>query len=155
MIDLSRVPAFIDCRPIAREEDGWYSWNVGDDTRFNGAVLGDIQVRVEGDRVRTRMQTELRHANLADNVHGGVTLALIDVSLFSAMNLLGTQDTGRAVTLELSNQFVGGGIVGKPLDAVTHVVRETGRLMFLRGDVVQPLDDGEHMVGAFSGIIRK
>ncbi|MEP2235012.1 MAG: PaaI family thioesterase [Alteripontixanthobacter sp.] len=154
MIDLERVPAFIDCRPI-EGEDGWYSWNVGDETRFNGAVLGHVQVRVEGDRVRTRMQTERRHSNLQDNIHGGVTLSLIDISLFSAMNLLGSQDGGRAVTLELSNQFVGGGIVGKPLDALTQVVRETGRLMFLRGDVVQAVEGGEHTVAAFSGIIRK
>ena len=40
------------------------------------------------------------------------------------------------------------------LDAVVEVLRETGRLMFLRGQVVQGEDD-DHIVAAFSGLIRK
>ena len=38
-----------------------------------------------------------------------------------------------------------------PLDAVTQIMRETGSLVFVRGDVVQ----GESSVAAFSGIVRK
>jgi acyl-coenzyme A thioesterase PaaI-like protein len=56
-----------------------------------------------------------------------------------------------AVTLELSTQFVGAGKVDRPLDAVVELVRETGRMMFLRGMVVQEDDT----VASFSGIVRK
>jgi hypothetical protein len=55
------------------------------------------------------------------------------------------------VTLELSTQFVGGGNPQRPMDAVTEIVRETGKLVFIRGMVVQE----EDTVASFSGIVRK
>ena len=55
------------------------------------------------------------------------------------------------MTLELSTQFIGAGRPDEPLDAVVEVLRETGRMLFLRGDVVQ--DD--RLVAAFSGLVRK
>ena len=158
MFDPAEAPRFVDCRPVPAQQagdDGWYTWNVGDDTRFNGATLGDLWVRQEGERVRLRMQTEQRHTNLQDMVHGAITLALIDVSLFAGMHILGEGESGFAVTLELSTQFVGPGKSGEPLDAVVEIVRETGRLMFLRGDVEQAGPGGTHRVAAFSGIVRK
>jgi hypothetical protein len=39
---------------------------------------------------------------------------------------------------------------------VTEIVRETGRMIFLRGQCVQVRDDGsEFIVASYSGIIRK
>ena len=58
------------------------------------------------------------------------------------------------MTLDLSTQFVGGGRLDEPLDAVVEQVRETGRLIFLRGLVVQGPGD-EHIVLSFAGTIRK
>lgn len=55
------------------------------------------------------------------------------------------------MTLDLNSHFVGAGKVGQPLDAEVEIIRETGRLMFLRGLVVQA---GE-TVCAFTGTIRK
>jgi len=51
----------------------------------------------------------------------------------------------------VSTQFVGGGDPARPLDAVTEVVRETGKLVFVRGMVEQEGD----VVASFSGIVRK
>jgi hypothetical protein len=42
----------------------------------------------------------------------------------------------------------------EPLDALVEVMRETKRLVFLRGTVVQGAGD-EHLVSTFSGIVRK
>ena len=50
--------------------------------------------------------------------------------------------------------LVGAGRVGEPLDAVVELVRETGRLIFLRGLVVQGEGDS-HIVLSFAGTIRK
>ncbi|MBU0823634.1 MAG: PaaI family thioesterase, partial [Alphaproteobacteria bacterium] len=63
-------------------------------------------------------------------------------------------NAGHSVTLDLSTQFVGAGRVGEPLDAVVELVRETGRLIFLRGLVVQGEGDS-HIVLSFAGTIRK
>ena len=81
----------------------------------------------------------------------GGALSLIDIALFATVQVLGTGEAGPSVTLELSTQFVGAGNPDQPLDAVTEIVRETGRMVFLRGQVVQ----GDSVVAGFSGIVRK
>ena len=142
-------------RPLSREEaggeDGWYSWTLKDETRYNTFVLGRLQVRREGDQCRLRMFPERRHTNLADMVHGAVTLGLTDIALFATMHMIGHGDAGPSVTVELSSQFVGPGDPTKPLDAVTEITQETGRMMFARGQCVQ----GDAIVTNYSGIVRK
>lgn len=132
-------------------EEGWYSWNLLDRTRYNTAVLGDMHVRREGANCRLRMFPQRHHTNLGDNIHGAATLGLIDIALFATMHSVGTGDAGPSVTVELSTQFVGAGDPGRPLDAVTEIVRETGRMLFLRGQCVQDAD----VVASYSGIVRK
>lgn len=132
-------------------EGGWYSWNLVDRTRYNTAVLGEMRVRREGDQCRLRMFPERRHTNLGDNIHGAVTLGLIDIALFATMHVCGSGDAGPSVTVELSSQFVDAGDPNDPLDAVSEIVRETGRMLFLRGQVVQ----GSRVVASYSGIVRK
>jgi Uncharacterized protein, possibly involved in aromatic compounds catabolism len=140
-------------------DDGWVSWNLRDPTRFN-AYLEPLSVRAEPPtsdgrpRARVRMLPERRHSNLGDNVHGAVSLGLVDVALFAASHQFGSLDAGHSVTLDLSTQFVGAGRIGEPLDALVELVRETGRLIFLRGLVVQGAND-DHIVLSFAGTIRK
>ncbi|WP_298333713.1 PaaI family thioesterase [uncultured Erythrobacter sp.] len=147
---------------VAREEyfedgpcpdnPGWRQWNIKDDTIFNGVVMGHLITRVDDDgKSRLRMFPDRKHQNLQGIIHGAVTLALIDISMFTTMHMIGSGDAGPSVTLELSTQFVGGGDPGKPLDAVNEIVRETGKLMFIRGQVVQADD----VVASHSGIVRK
>ena len=135
----------------AEGEDGWFSWNLKDRTRYNTAVLGEMQVRREGDQCRLRMFPERHHTNLGDNIHGATTLGLIDIALFATMHVVGSGNAGPSVTVELSTQFVGAGDPSKPLDAVTEIVRETGRMLFLRGKAVQ----GDDVLASYSGIVRK
>jgi len=134
---------------------GWNQWNLKDETLFNHQVMGRLLTRREsspaGDRCRLRMFPERKHQNLQGIIHGAVTLALIDISLFATMHVIGSGNAGPSVTLELSTQFVGAGNPRKPLDAVTEIIRETGKLAFVRGIVEQ--DD--ERIAAFSGIVRK
>ncbi|MGB3710707.1 MAG: PaaI family thioesterase [Erythrobacter sp.] len=144
-----------DYRAISPEEadgeSGWYSWNLVDRTRYNTAVLGEMRVRGEGSACRLRMFPERRHTNLGDNIHGAATLGLIDIALFATMHVVGSGNAGPSVTVELSTLFVGAGDPDKPLDAVTEIVRETGRMLFLRGKCVQDDD----VIASYSGIVRK
>ena len=132
-------------------EPGWFSWNLKDRTRYNTAVLGDMQVRRDSDFCRLRMFPERHHTNLTDNIHGATTLGLIDIALFATMHVVGTGNAGPSVTVELSSQFVGAGDPAKPLDAVSEIVRETGRMVFVRGQCVQ----GDDVIASYSGIVRK
>lgn len=143
-----------DYHPLSVEEageEGWYSWNLVDRTRYNTAVLGELQVRREGETCRLRMFPQRHHTNLGDNIHGATTLGLIDIALFATMHVIGSGNAGPSVTVELSTQFVGAGDPERPLDAVTEIIRETGRMLFLRGQCVQ----GADVVASYSGIVRK
>ena len=137
------------------DNPGWHTWNLADNTRFTAQTMGHMLVRKDSATLcRVRMFPERRHTNLLDMVHGAITLALIDVALFASMRMLTGGDAGGSVTLELSSQFIGAGKPGVPLDAVVEVMRETKRLVFLRGTVVQGEAD-EHLVASFTGIVRK
>ncbi|RDC60071.1 hypothetical protein HME9302_01270 [Alteripontixanthobacter maritimus] len=133
------------------ENPGWNHWNLKDETLFNRAVLGRLIARREGDFARLRMFPVRKHENLQGSIHGAVTQSLIDIALFSTMRLLDSGDAGPSVTLEISTQFIGAGDPSRPLDAVSEVMRETGKLVFIRGTVEQDND----RVAAFSGIVRK
>jgi uncharacterized protein (TIGR00369 family) len=132
------------------DHPGWMRWGFTDPSRYN-SFLGPMMVRVEGGIARVRMTAERRHSNLRDSVHGGALLGFIDVALFAASRSFGLITAGSAVTLDLSTQFIGGGRIGEPLEAQVELLRETGRLLFLRGLVVQE----EDKVASFAATIRK
>ena len=133
------------------DHPGWMRWGTRDTTRFN-AFLGDMIVRVDDRVARVRMTPERRHSNMGDRVHGGALLGFIDVALFAASRSFGLIGAGVAVTLDLNTHFIGGGRLGEPLEARIELLKETGRMLFLRGLLVQ--GEGE-VVAEFSGTIRK
>ena len=129
---------------------GWWTWDIADDDRYN-ASIGKLLVRAEGPgRARCRMFPELRHSNLGDVVHGGAVMTFIDMAFFAGGRLAGA-DVAFAVTLDCQVQFIAPGELGRPLDAEVELLRETGRLAFLRGRVLQE----DTVVAAFSGTLRK
>ena len=145
---MTATPAFIQ----ADDPDfpGWQSWRLSDPTRFN-ALMGKMLVRFDEPLARVRMFPEHQHTNLQDRVHGGVTLAFIEIALFAGSRMFGLIEAGTAVTLDLSIQFIGAGKPHEALDAEVELLRETRRLLFLRGLVTQ----GTDKVAAFAGTIRK
>jgi len=132
------------------DHPGWWTWALADDTRFN-AVIGKLLVRADGPgRAVCRMFPEERHSNLGDMVHGGAILTFVDMALFAGGRLAGA-NVMRAVTLDLSTRFLSRGRIGVPLDAEVELLRETKRLAFMAGRVVQ---EGE-LVAHFTGALRK
>lgn len=143
-------PAFVSAPDP--ENPGWLTWTLSDARRYNTQVLGKLNVRSDGEgRARLRMFPELKHSNLSNHIHGGTTLGFIDVALFGAARMFGLIEAGTAVTLDLSVQFIGAGKIDRPLEAEVELLKETRRLLFLRGLIVQ----GETKIAAFSGTIRK
>lgn len=132
------------------DHPGWMHWRFRDDTRFN-SFLGDVIVRQEGALARVRMTPAHRHSNFGNNVHGGALLGFIDVALFAALRSFGLLSAGPAVTLDLNTHFIGAGRVGELLEAQVEILRETRRLIFVRGLLVQM----EMTIAEFSGTIRK
>ena len=132
-------------------EPGWKRWQFRDPTRFN-AFIEPLFVRVDGEIARVRMHPRRDHTNMRDAVHGGALLGFMDVALFAASRGFGVLGAGGAVTLDLSAQFIGAGKPDESLEARIELLRETGRMLFLRGLIVQ---DGQPTIASFTGTLRK
>lgn len=129
---------------------GWKRWELRDPTRFN-AFLGPILVKLQDGKALVRMVPGREHSNLRDSTHGGALLGFMDVALFAAARSFGTLDAGGAVTLDLSAQFIGTSTIGEPIVAEVELLRETGRMLFMRGLVKQDAS----VLASFSGTVRK
>jgi uncharacterized protein (TIGR00369 family) len=130
---------------------GWKRWQFRDPTRFN-AFIEPLHVRVEDGTARVRMMPRHEHSNMRNDVHGGALLGFMDVALFAGARGLGVLQAGGAVTLDLSAQFIGGGRIGEPLEARVELLRETTRMLFMRGLIVQ---EGMPVIASFTGTLRK
>ena len=130
---------------------GWNRWQFRDATRFN-AFIEPLHVRVEDGIARVRMLPRHEHSNMRDAVHGGALLGFMDVALFAASRGFGSLGAGGGLTIDLSAQFIGMGRIGTPLEARMELLRETGRMLFLRGLVVQ---DDQPVIASFTGTLRK
>lgn len=98
-----------------------------------------------------RLQIQPHHINSAGRIHGGIILGLVDVGMFTATYVLCGLEPAGPVTVDLQCQFIAPGDGKRPLDLVVEVLRETGRLVFLRGKLVQDDD----LVASFSSIGRR
>lgn len=134
------------------DNPGWYSWVGARPDGFSAVVLGKLLVRAESDRTaRVRLTPARHHANRGGTFHGAMALALIDVAIFATGALIRGEHVADGVTLDVSCQFIGAGSMSEPVDAVTEVLRETGRLVFMRGLIVQ----GDALVASYTGTVRK
>lgn len=132
---------------------GFHTWDLKAAGYYND-FLGPLYIRrLDSGIAQMRMVPGGQHSNLDDAVHGGTLLGFIDIAMFAGAHQHGVDIAGRSSTIELQTQFIGGGVIGEPLDCDVELLRETRRLVFLRGIVHQ--HGGTHMVASFSGIIRK
>jgi acyl-coenzyme A thioesterase PaaI-like protein len=134
------------------DHPGWIRYELSTPERYNRAVLGQLLIRAESEaQCRVRLIPRELHANSANRIHGGITLGLIDVALFAAAYALRGIPVSGSVTVDLQTQFIGAGDAVRPIDAVVEILRETRRMVFLRG-LVQQDDD---LVASFSATTRK
>jgi acyl-coenzyme A thioesterase PaaI-like protein len=132
------------------DADGFEGWIFGGDGYNVG--YGRMLARAEGKSIaRVRIATGPARANVLGSVHGGFLLAFLDQALFVGQGAIGGVTPGNAVTLNIATQFVSPGRIGAPLDCVVEMVRETGRLVFLRGT----LEQGDNLVMTYQATMRK
>jgi acyl-coenzyme A thioesterase PaaI-like protein len=122
------MPLTISDGPYA----GWMSWEQRKDGRFADAALGPFYFRESADNgeVTCIIETGLQHTNNADFLHGGFIMAYADMVYFAIAWRRLTK--GNAVTLTSNYEFTGAGVPRVPLQAVGQVIRETGKLIFVR-----------------------
>ena len=132
---------------------GWHRWLLVNDGRFLDAV-GQARFRAVSDTVgQVRVDTSRRHQNLGNALHGGFLSAFADHAMFVGLRALKRITMGDAVTLDLYLQYLDAGRAGEPVDAFVEVLRETGRLVFVRGTISQGPD--ARVIASFTGTLRK
>jgi uncharacterized protein (TIGR00369 family) len=132
------------------DHPGWWTWDVGGPPRYNSSIGKLLTRRGEDGRGWCRMFPAQEHSNLGNKVHGGALMTFVDMALYAGGAMAGA-NVAQAVTLNCSVDFLSPAELGVPLDAEVEKLQETGRLVFLRGRLVQE----ERLVAAFSAALRK
>ena len=131
------------------EHAGWHRWHRDPDGRF-AALLGDFYFRqTPGDTVECRMATDRRHSNGLGYLHGGFLMSFIDMAMFAF--IFRQLENYGAVTLSCATDFLTAGVVGVPIEASGEILKETGKMLFVRGLLTQ---NGAN-VASFTGTMRK
>ncbi len=133
------------------DNPGWMIWGPRGDARFNTLYFPVRVLEEAPGRARVRIVPQRLLTSITGKMHGGATAGFIDIALFAGARGCGISESGFAVTIDMSIQFLAPGEAGQNLDAVVELVRETGRMAFVRGIVEQ--DFGP--VATFMATIRK
>ena len=130
---------------------GWIAWSDPHPDTFLQAIGRGYMRALSPGRAEVALETRSSHRNRLDTLHGGFLAAFADHAYFGALWAMGHEDQIHGVTIDLSMQYLGAGRVGPLLLAQVDLLRETGRLLFLRMLMTQ---DGEP-VAASTATIRK
>ena len=130
---------------------GWIAWSDPHPDTFLQAIGRGYMRALSPGRSEVALETRSSHRNRLDTLHGGFLAAFADHAYFGALWAMGHEDQIHGVTIDLSMQYLGAGRVGPLLLAQVDLLRETGRLLFLRMLMTQ---DGEP-VAASTATIRK
>lgn len=130
---------------------GWSRWADPHPDTFLQAI-GAAYLRSDApNRARIALETRSSHRNRLDTLHGGFLAAFADHAFFGGLWIMGHTHQVNGVTIDLGMQYLGAGRVGPLLMADVELLRETGRLMFLRMVISQ--DDSP--VAAATATVRK
>lgn len=130
---------------------GWAAWSDPHPDTFLQAIGRGYMRGLGPDRAHVALETRPSHRNRLDTLHGGFLAAFADHAYFGGLWAMGHKKQVHGVTIDLSMQYLGSGKVGPDLLAEVDLLRETGRLMFLRMLITQ---DGQ-AVAASTATVRK
>lgn len=126
--------------PRTIEAGKWAGWTTWDDHDYRGYLrtIGPSFARRNSDGCATvAIETRAEHLNRIDTLHGGFLAAFADHAYFAALGVLDHVYCARGVTVDLTMQYYGVGDASAPLEAEVEVLRETGRMFFMRLEIRQ------------------
>jgi uncharacterized protein (TIGR00369 family) len=131
---------------------GWLAWADPTPGTFLDSAIGASYSRgIDAAKATVMLESRPSHANRLGALHGGFLAAFADHALFAGLVAMGRPEQAGAVTVDLTMQYCGSGKVGPHLRAEVELLRETGRLMFLRQAIFQDDD----LIAASSATVRK
>lgn len=111
---------------------GWTLWPNPEAEGFFDVLGAFFSFREGEGRARVAIETRRLHANRSAGLHGGLMAGFADHAYFIALQALGRSELIGGVTVDLTMQYFGAGTIGPDLEAAVELLRETGRLLFLR-----------------------
>ena len=94
------------------------------------------------------LRTEERHANAHGLIHGGLMMTMADLTM--AVTAKGDPDDAY-VTVSFNSEFVASGHAGDLVEARGELVRRTGSMAFVRGNI----HVGERTLFVCSGVMKR
>ncbi|MDE1173630.1 MAG: PaaI family thioesterase [Parvibaculaceae bacterium] len=132
--------------PVGRLE-GYQSWDGGTDPFEDHAGPFYFRKSPSGG-YEAAFEAAPHHCNAHGSLHGGMLMTFADYSLFMIAR---DQINGFGVTISFNSEFIGTAGAGDFIEAKGDVVRETGSMVFVRGQIVT----GARVLLNYSGIIKK
>ena len=131
---------------------GWLAWSDPVPGTFLESAIGTSYSRSDGaGKAVVMLESRPSHANRLGALHGGFLAGFADHALFAALGAMGRPEQAAAVTIDLGMQYCAAGRLGPHLRADVELLRETGRLLFLRLTISQE----DALVAAASATVRK
>ena len=133
------------------EKPGWYVRRPREPFRFMDFYGDTWAWALDEKRACIRLTPDDRHLNATDRIHGGFTLGLIDQCLFIGPSAVGVERVFGGSTIDTATQFLAPLKAHRPIDTIVELMRETYRMVFVRGTV-----DQDGMIAAtFRGTLKK
>lgn len=130
---------------------GWISWSEPDFQGFLQVVGPSFARRTRKNAADVAIATRVEHGNRLGALHGGFLAGFADHAYFAALTAMERDDLVAGITVDLTMQFFGTGTIGPDLEASVEVLRETGRLLFMRLIISQEGNE----IAASTATIRK
>ncbi len=134
--------------PILITEGEFAGWKTWPTDKFESNT-GPFYFRTDenGDAV-TAFRLEARHMNASGAVHGGCLMTFAD---FSCFGIADADIDGRAVTVNLSGDFLNPAFEGDLLEARGEVTKAGGRIVYVRGLI----SAGDKPVLSFTSVLMR
>ncbi len=102
-------------------------------------------------KAQARFITDSECQNVHYGLHGGYLAARAEQVLYLPMYTDRCVAFGRVVTIDFGIQYLQGGTLGEDIIADVELMKETGRMGFVRGTLSQ----GDQKLCSFNGMLRK
>ena len=109
------------------DSDGWHIWDMSEAGTWP-ATWAPVRYRHEGDHIAIRAEAPAHSANTLGNIHGAFLAGLAE---HVAGVFLRVADIP-CVTISIAFDYPAGVFLGQTLEGRVEMIRETGRMQFLR-----------------------
>ena len=111
--------------------------------------VGPLGYKVDDGKICFAFHVQPHHCNTQATLHGGMLMTFADFAL--CLIAIWDQPGEKCVTVSFNCEFSAAGQLGDRVESVGEVVRRTGSLVFVRGQI----SSGDRTLLNYSGIVKR